>query len=167
MDPYVGEIRLFAGSYAPARWALCQGQLLPVQTFETLFALLGTTYGGDGSTTFGLPDLRGRVPVHESSAHPLGSTGGAEFVNLGVPNIAKHDHAFNATTALANQPAPGGNVPAQSATIQLYTEDQPSFVLSGSALVPFDAGGQPHDNMIPFQALSFIIALEGAFPSRP
>jgi microcystin-dependent protein len=167
MEPFFGEIRLFGGNYAPRGWLLCDGSLLPVQSFEVLFALLGTRFGGDGIQTFALPDLRGRVPVHASPQHPVGEKGGQEFVTLTAANFPKHDHAFNATTGLANQPTPGGNVPAQAATLQLYTEDQPAVTLSGSALVPFETGGQPHTNMIPFQALNYIIANNGIFPPRP
>jgi len=163
-DPYIGEIRLFAGSFAPAGWAMCQGQLLPISENDTLFNLIGTMYGGDGQETFGLPNLAGRAPIHRSSDLLQGEMGGSESVTLTIQQIPVHSHAFQATTALGNQPTPGGNVPAQGGTIQLFISDTPGTQLSADALQP-SGGSQPHENMQPFLAMSYIISLFGIYPT--
>src|SRR6187397_2000728 len=112
-QPYVGEIRMFAGNFAPAGWMFCEGQLLPISENETLFQLIGTTYGGDGQSTFALPDLRGRVPIHQGANFTLAETGGAETITLTVQQIPAHNHAFLGSTSTANDGSPGGNVVAQ------------------------------------------------------
>ena len=164
-DPYIGEIRMFGGNFAPAGWAFCMGQLYPISEYETLFNLIGTTYGGDGQETFGLPDLQGRFPVHLGAGLTLGQMAGVESVTLNTNQVAAHKHAFQATTALGNQPTPGGNVPAQSGTMQFFVEDVPNPQLSPDALQPYPGGGQPHENMHPFQVVSYIISLFGIYPS--
>jgi len=166
VDPFIGEIKMFCGNFAPVGWSFCDGSLVPISQAEPLFALINTTYGGDGQTTFGLPDLRGRFPVHRSSALPLGAVGGVEQVTLASNNVAAHTHPFQATKALADQATPAGNTTAQATTITLYVEDQPAVGLNAAALLPFAGGGQPHENMHPYQAVNYIIALEGIFPSR-
>src|SRR3954451_14142636 len=115
-QPYVGEIRIFAGNFAPAGWADCDGRLLPISENDTLFNLLGTTFGGDGQETFGLPDLQGRVPVHVGPQFQVGEKAGEEAVTLTSGQVPTHAHSFQATQALANQPTPGGNLTAQSGT---------------------------------------------------
>lgn len=168
MDPYIGEIKLFCGTFAPVGWTLCNGGLLQISLFDALFSLLGTTYGGDGVTTFGVPDLRGRLPVHRSPTMPLGQTGGTETVTLTSGQIAAHAHGFVASTALATDTGPAGNAPAQATSAQLFVEDALDQQLSPAALLPYrDGGSQPHENRHPFQAINYVIAVEGLFPPHP
>src|SRR5437764_2411090 len=122
-QPYVGEIRMFAGNFAPAGWMFCEGQLLPISEYETLFNLIGTTYGGDGQSTFALPDLRGRVPLHFGNGFTLAETGGAETITLTVSQIPAHSHAFLGSTGPGNQTNPQNSVTATSSSIQIYIED--------------------------------------------
>jgi microcystin-dependent protein len=163
-DPYIGEIRIFGGTFAPVSWNFCDGSLLPIAQFDALFNLIGTTFGGDGQTNFALPNLLGRIPVHRSNTLPVGLLAGTEEVTLTSNQVAAHNHAFQATTGLANQPTPGGNTPAQSGTVQLYTEDNANVPFDPRALLPVTGGNQPHDNMHPYQAINYIIALEGIYP---
>jgi microcystin-dependent protein len=168
-QPYVGEIRLFAGNFAPAGWMFCEGQLLPISENEVLFQLIGTTYGGDGENTFALPDLRGRVPIHQGigpglSNRILAEAGGTEEVTLTVNQTPSHTHSFLTSNALATQSNPGGNVPGQSPTVTLYIEDVPTVNLNAAAVTPV-GGSQPHTNLQPFLCLHFIISLFGIFPS--
>jgi len=164
-QPYVGEIRMFAGNFAPAGWQLCEGQLLPISENETLFNLIGTTYGGDGMTTFALPDLRGRVPVHQGNGYVLSQTGGSEIVTLAVPQMPAHSHPLIASTNLATSNRPDGRVPAQSRAVPLYTEGSPSVTLPAAAAGSV-GGSQPHENLQPYLCLNFIISLYGIFPSQ-
>jgi microcystin-dependent protein len=164
-QPYVGEIRMFAGNFAPSGWMFCEGQLLPIIENETLFQLLGTSYGGDGQSTFGLPDLRGRLPLHQGNGMVLAETGGVEEVTLTVNQIPTHNHAFLVSTDPANQASPSNNVPGNSASIDLYREGSVSENLAAQALGP--AGGStPHNNVQPFLCVDFIISLFGIFPSQ-
>jgi microcystin-dependent protein len=162
-DPYVGEIRMFGGNFAPAGWALCKGDLLAISENETLFQLIGTTYGGDGQETFGLPDLRGRFPVHQASGFVMGEMAGTEEETLSAQQIPVHSHSFLASQALASQPTPGGNLPAQSGTIQLFVQDTPAVPLDTTLMTPA-GGSQPHENMHPYLVINFIISLFGEFP---
>jgi len=166
-QPYVGEIRMFAGNFAPAGWMFCEGQLLPISENETLFNLIGTTYGGDGQTTFGLPDLRGRLPIHQGNSFTLGQSGGEETVTLTVPQMPAHTHAFLATTSPASSPSPVNQVPgiSQAATITPYGSDNPRVPLS-PASVSTVGGSQPHNNFQPYLCVDFIISLFGIFPSQ-
>jgi microcystin-dependent protein len=163
-QPYVGEIRMFAGNFAPAGWMFCEGQLLPISENETLFQLIGTTYGGDGQSTFALPDLRGRIPVHQGNGFILAETGGAEEITLTVNQIAAHSHALFASTNVATQSSPAGNVVAQSTAADLYVEDTPTASLAPTAIAPV-GGSQPHTNLQPYLCIDFIISLFGIFPS--
>jgi microcystin-dependent protein len=167
-QPYVGEIRIFAGNFAPAGWMFCEGQLLPISENETLFQLIGTTYGGDGESTFALPDLRGRVPVHQGSGAGttliLAETGGVEQVTLTVQQIPSHTHPMLATGNLASESAPGGQVFAQPQTVDAYVTAPPAVPLAPASCTPV-GGSQPHDNMQPYLCLNFIISLFGIFPS--
>jgi microcystin-dependent protein len=165
-QPYVGEIRMFAGNFAPAGWMFCDGQLLPIADNETLFDLIGTTYGGDGQSTFALPDLRGRVPVHFGNGFTLAETGGAETVTLTTSQIPAHTHDLLGTTANGTSPNPGGNLLAQSAaTIQPYTVESTTLNMNPGAIGPV-GGSQPHDNFQPYLCIDFIISLFGIFPSQ-
>jgi microcystin-dependent protein len=165
-QPYVGEIRMFGGNFAPAGWQFCEGQLLPISENETLFQLIGTTYGGDGQSTFALPDLRGRAPMHLSSANVIATTGGVETVTL-TPAQTPHDHGLVGTGDVANTTSPGSNVTfarTGNTTIVAYGSDAPLGSLAPSSVSPV-GGGQPHDNMQPYLCVSFIISLFGIFPS--
>jgi microcystin-dependent protein len=164
-QPYVGEIRMFAGNFAPAGWMFCEGQLLPISENETLFNLIGTTYGGDGQSTFGLPDLRGRLPVHQGNGFILAETGGVEEVTLTMQQIPIHTHAFQAVTDIGGASAPNGNFLAQSDTIKLYGTVNPTSQL-GPLSVTGLGGSQPHTNFQPYLCVDFIISLFGIFPSQ-
>src|SRR5438477_229788 len=168
--PFVGEIRMFPGNFAPAGWAFCDGSLLPISENDVLFQLIGTTFGGDGQTTFALPDLRGRVPMHQGtnpgtgSSYTLGELAGVESVTLTTQQIPAHTHALTATTAAGTQPNPGGNLLANSQGPQPYIQENPDGNLNAQALG--SAGGsQPHDNLQPYLGINFIISLFGIFPS--
>jgi microcystin-dependent protein len=164
-QPFVGEIRIFGGSFAPQGWATCDGQLLAIAQNDVLFQLIGTTFGGDGEETFALPDLRGRIPIHQGNGHVLGDRAGVETVTLTGPQLPVHTHAFAASTNLAQQSHPAGEVVAESANVQLYIEDAPSIAMSPQAILPV-GGSQPHDNLQPFLVVTFIISLFGIFPSQ-
>ena len=170
-NPYVGEIRLFAGNFAPLGWALCQGQLLSIAENDTLFSLIGTTYGGDGQQTFGLPDLRGRVPLHQGngpglSPRAIGELAGAETVTLTTAQLPAHSHSLVATSAPASATAgPAGGVLA-SASVKVYGSGAPSTAMAAAAISPTSGGGQPHQNMAPFLALNYIISLFGIYPQQ-
>jgi microcystin-dependent protein len=163
-QPYVGEIRMFAGNFAPLGWMFCEGQLLPIAENETLFNLIGTTYGGDGQSTFALPDLRGRIPIHQGNGVILAETGGAETITLTVNQIPSHTHALLASTGPGNVNTPGGNVTAESAAVRIYFEDQPTVSMAPAA-VGAVGGSQPHTNFQPYLCVNFIISLFGIFPS--
>ena len=162
-QPFVGEFRMFAGNFAPAGWMFCEGQLLPISEYETLFVLIGTTYGGDGESTFALPDLRGRIPIHNGNGFILAETGGVEQVTLTVNQIASHTHPLIATTSVANQSSPSNNLLAQSTAADLYIEDTATAGLASTAITP-TGGSQPHTNFQPYLCVNFIISLFGIFP---
>lgn len=166
-QPYVGEIRMFAGNFAPAGWMFCEGQLLPISEYETLFNLIGTTYGGDGQSTFALPDLRGRVPLHFGSGFTLAETGGVEEVTLTVSQIPSHAHPLLASSGLATSSSPQGNVPAAAGIVNIdaYGSDAPTTTVSPLS-VTSTGGSQPHTNFQPYLCLDFIISLFGIFPSQ-
>ena len=164
-QPYVGEIRMFGGNFAPAGWMFCNGALLPVSENETLFNLIGTTYGGDGQNTFALPDLRGRIPIHQGNGFILAETGGAETVNLTVTQIPAHNHAFLGSTNVATQSSPANNVVAQSTLAQMYIQDVADTPLAPTS-ISSAGGSQPHNNFQPYLCISFIISLFGIFPSQ-
>lgn len=162
-EAYIGEIRMFAGNFAPEGWALCNGQVISIAENNALFALLGTTYGGDGQTTFGLPDLQGRAPIHRSSTHPLGEKGGAETVTLSPLQMPVHTHVANANPNTAESGSPANNVWAKS-TMTSFTASAPDKAMSPYS-VQAVGGNQPHENMMPSLAISYIICLYGAYPS--
>ena len=163
-QPYVGEIKMFGGNFAPAGWMFCEGQLLPISENETLFQLIGTTYGGDGQSTFALPDLRGRLPLHQGNGAVLGETGGAEEVTLTVNQIPAHGHPAQAVAAPGTANTPVGNLLAESSAINLYLVDAPDSQMAGQAVTTV-GGSQPHSNFQPYLCVSFIISLYGIFPS--
>jgi len=162
--PYVGEIRMFAGTFAPAGWMDCDGQLLPISGNETLFQLIGTTYGGDGQSTFALPDLRGRVPVHVGAGIVLGEQAGVESVTLTAQQIPAHTHGHSASASPASTTGNPTGLTADAGTTLIYGADAPSIPLNAAAISTV-GGSQPHDNMAPFLAVSYIISMFGIFPS--
>jgi microcystin-dependent protein len=162
---FVGEIRLFAGNFAPAGWMFCDGQILPISENDQLFALIGTTYGGDGEATFALPDLRGRLPVHQGSGVILAETGGAESVTLTTQQIPVHMHTLMASTGPGTQNAPSNSVTAASPSVTLYTGDVTDSDMAASAVSP-TGGSQPHSNFQPYLCINFIISLFGEFPQQ-
>jgi microcystin-dependent protein len=169
MTAYVGEIRLFAGNFAPAGWAFCDGQLMAISENDTLFIVIGTTYGGDGQATFALPDLRGRVPIHMGTdpggnAYTIGQNGGVEEVTLTAQQTPTHNHALLATTTVSTQTSPAGALLAQSSSANIYVQDTGAFALAPNSMTPV-GGSQPHTNMQPYLGLNFIISLFGIFPS--
>lgn len=163
-DPYLGEIRMFAGNFAPQDWVMCDGRLLSISESEALYSLLGTTYGGDGVTTFGVPDLRGRAPFHQSSTYPLGAIGGTETVTLTQESLAQHTHLANVKTANGQSSAPAAHYWAGNADFTCYAQATPTVPFDPSAIG--QAGGtQPHENMMPFITMTFIMATAGIYPS--
>lgn len=163
-SPFVGEIRMFGGNFAPAGWAFCDGSLVAISQNPTLFQLIGTTYGGDGQNTFALPNLQSRVPVHVGPGFALGQTGGAETVTVTTSQIPAHSHVPQANPNPGTQSSPSGGVWAQS-TLNSFSSSAPSVAMDPGALG--NAGGsQPHDNMLPFLAVNFILSLFGIFPSQ-
>ncbi|WP_028060609.1 phage tail protein [Candidatus Solirubrobacter pratensis] len=164
-QPYVGEIRMFAGNFAPAGWMFCEGQQLPISENETLFQLIGTTYGGDGQSTFALPDLRGRLPLHQGNGFVLAETGGAEEITLSVAQLPAHSHPQIAVGgARGSQTSPAGALPAQSFNVTPYINDAPSGSFNAAA-VGTVGGSRPHTNFQPYLCVNFIISLFGIFPS--
>ena len=168
-QPYVGEIRMVGFNFAPAGWMFCEGQLLPISENETLFQLIGTTYGGDGESTFALPDLRGRIPIHQGSGGGnnviLAETGGAEEITLTVNQIAAHSHPLLASNSVSDQTSPAGKVLGESRPGSLnFYRDEPLNPMAPNAISPV-GGSQPHTNFQPYLCVNFIISLFGIFPS--
>lgn len=161
-QPYVGEIRMTGFNFAPTGWLLCQGQSLSISEYSTLFAVLGTTYGGDGQNTFNVPDLRGRMPVHQGPTRAIGSAAGTETVTLTGAQMPGHNHPAVGTTATGTQTAPAGATWAADVEVRQFASSA-NATMAGGALAP--AGGdQAHENMPPFVAVNFIIAAFGSFP---
>jgi microcystin-dependent protein len=168
-NPFIGEIRIFGGNFAPAGWAFCSGQLMPISENDALFALIGTTYGGDGQETFGLPDLQGRLPMHMGTgagltARVIGESGGVETVTLTSQQIPLHNHVPLAVSGNGNQSTPQNGVWA-GVTTSIYTSNPPGTAFNAT-LGGNTGGSQPHENLMPFLAVSFIISLFGIFPSQ-
>ena len=164
---YVGEIRMFAGNFAPAGWMFCNGQTLPISENDVLFTLIGTTYGGDGQETFNLPNLQGRLPIHQGTqagtTYQLGEMAGAEQVTLTVQQIPIHAHPLIATTAVGTAASPQGSVLAASGSSNVYRPAPAASALSNQTVGPV-GGSQPHTNFQPYLCVSFIISLFGEFP---
>ena len=170
MAALIGEIRMFAGNFPPNGWAFCDGSLIPISENNTLFTLIGTTYGGDGQNTFALPNLQSRFPIHQGigpdgTTFQLGETGGVESVTLTVQQIPNHTHPFLASTNVGTDPNPVNAVPSQAPQVKLYIEDQPSANAFANAITPV-GGSQPHENIQPFLCINFIISLFGVFPTQ-
>jgi microcystin-dependent protein len=171
-EPLLGEIRMFTGNFAPQGWAMCNGQLLPINQYQAVFSILGTTYGGNGTSNFALPDLRGRVPIHLGQGPGLspyiqGQSGGVENVTLLSSQMPVHNHLVNAVASGGNQPSPSGNLPAIESTGTSL--DYSNAVANGQmnpAMISNAGGGLPVPNVQPYLCINFIIALQGIYPSR-
>ena len=167
-EPFIGEIYMFGGNFAPAGWAFCNGQLLPISQYSALFALLGTTYGGDGQSTFALPDLRGRVPVHTGAGFVEGELTGTEAVTLTSQQIPAHTHQLKVSLGTSSLDTPAQNDVVADTTlagVRIYTDPAAPTTMSPTA-VGANVGGQPHENRMPYLAVNFIISLFGIFPSQ-
>jgi len=166
--PYVGEIRMFAGNFAPAGWAFCNGAQLAISENDVLFQLIGTTYGGDGQNTFNLPDLQSRVPVHMGtgggSSYVIGQNGGTESITLTTSQIPVHSHVPLCNSGPGNQGDPSGGIWGQQTTNVPYINVTPTLAMANNA-IGVAGGSQPHDNMVPFLVINFIISLFGIFPT--
>lgn len=167
-EPYVGEIRMFAGNFPPAGWAFCDGQPMPISENEVLFQLIGTTYGGDGETTFNLPDLQGRLPVHQGTSggmtYTLGESGGVEQVTLTVQQIPVHTHPMLGSKDAGNQSTPVNFMLAASNTVSMFKSSPVTGAMNAQSAGPA-GGSQPHTNFQPYLCINFIISLFGVFPS--
>jgi len=171
MDPFLGQIQAFGFNFAPRGWALCNGQLLPIAQNTALFSLLGTTYGGDGRTTFNLPDLRGRVSLHYGSGpglstRPIGQKGGAESVTLNTSEIPSHSHTANAAAEAADSGKPSGNALATPDGVMIYRANQAPDATLHAGTVGNTGGSQSHENMGPYLVINWCISLQGIYPSR-
>lgn len=169
-EPFVGEIRMFAGNFAPRGWAFCDGQLLAVSQNDALFSLFGTIYGGDGRTTFGLPDLRGRIPIHAGSGpglttRRLGEKSGAENVTLTASELPAHGHDVRVSTAVGTDSDPTGEYLGASPTVRVFRPGTPNMAMNSDAITAV-GGNQQHNNVMPFLCINFIVALVGIYPSR-
>lgn len=166
-QPFIGEIRMFAGTFAPAGWSFCNGALMPISENDALFQLIGTTYGGDGESTFGLPDLQSRVPIHigtlSGTTYILGEAGGVESVTLNAQTMPNHSHPFLATADIASTPNPQGNVIGRSSTVNEFIVTNPSVAMNAGILAP-EGGSAPHTNIQPYLVINFIISLFGIYP---
>ncbi|MGO0060369.1 phage tail protein [Brevibacillus fluminis] len=162
-EPFVGEIRLFANNYAPRGWMFCEGQILQINQNQALYSLLGNVYGGDGITTFALPDYRGRVPIHVSPNIPLGTAQGEENHTLTINEMPQHTHQVNASSNLASTPLPGGN--AWAAVDNTY-DPASTMVQMNAGAIGITGGSKPHSNMQPYLVMNYAIAVQGIFPSR-
>ncbi len=169
-DPFIAEIRIFAGNFAPRSWAFCDGQLLPISQNTTLFSLIGTTYGGDGRTTTALPDLKGRAPMHPEGQGPsdrrLGESSGTEWVTLTETQMPNHTHTQRAVSDLGNTKSPEGNVYADTDSVDIYQTASTSNLEAMDDNLQSQGGSQQHNNMQPYLTVNFIIALQGTYPSR-
>ena len=165
-EPFLSEIRIMSFNFAPKGWALCNGQLLPINQNQALFSLLGTTFGGDGRVNFALPDLRARTPIHVGSGHTLGERGGEQAHTLSIAEIPTHTHTVNATSVTATTNNPSNTLlTAQSTASNLYASAASGLVAMSASMVGNTGGSQAHLNMQPFLTLNFCIALQGIFPS--
>lgn len=170
-QPYVGEIRLFAGNFNPSGWAICDGTPLPISENEVLFQLIGTTYGGDGQETFNLPDLRGRVPVHmglagSGTTYQIGEMAGVEEVTLTIQQMPVHTHGFIASQDPGSAGSPSASVLANETNVNVYKAGIVPAIAMAAGMVQLDGGSQPHTNVQPYLCINYIISLFGIFPSQ-
>ncbi len=170
MDPFVAEVRIFPFNFAPRGWAFCNGQLMPISQNTALFSLLGTTYGGDGRSTFGLPNLQGNAPMHPGqgpglSLHDLGETGGAEYVILLESEIPSHSHTIQVSSLNSQSLTPSGTITGRGNPTPIYATTFTQATMAANAIAP-RGGSQPHNNMQPYIVLNFCIAMQGVFPPR-
>ena len=170
-EPFLGEIRMFAGTYAPRNWAFCDGQIIAVSQNEALFSLLGSTYGGDGRTSFGYPDMRGRLPIHTGTGpgltpRPLGQKQGTETVTLTPSQVPNHTHNIAVSSQTADQSSPAGHILAQNSAVQMYDTAKVTPKTLRDGLIGETGGSQAHSNLQPSLCLNFIISLIGIYPSR-
>jgi microcystin-dependent protein len=161
--PFIGEIRMFAGNFPPAGWALCDGQPQAISENDSLFVVIGTTYGGDGEETFNLPDLRGRVPVHQGNNHIIGEAGGVQSVTLTTQQLPVHTHAVIGSQDNGNNASPANAILAGSTTVTPYASENATAVMAANSVSPV-GGSQPHENLSPYLCINFIISLFGQFP---
>jgi microcystin-dependent protein len=169
-EPFIGEIRMFGGTFAPAGWAFCNGATMPISENDTLFTLIGTTYGGDGQETFQLPDLQGRVPMHAGTGkdgitYTIGEKGGVESVTINTNQLPTHTHPMLGSGDIANSANPGNSVVARSPQVNAFLNATPTNQMSPQSVSP-DGGSQPHENLQPYLCISFIISLFGVFPAQ-
>ena len=164
-QPFIGEIRLFAGNFAPSGWMYCNGQLLQISENETLFNLIGTTYGGDGQSTFALPNLQSRVPVHQGNGYTFAQMAGVETVTLTANQLPSHSHAPQGNSGSGTLNNPANNVWAAAASAKQFTDQAANSVMNAAAMTS-SGGSQPHDNMVPYLTVNFIISLFGIYPSQ-
>jgi microcystin-dependent protein len=165
-SPFVGEIRLVGFNFAPQGWAFCNGAILPISQNDVLFSLIGTTYGGDGQSTFALPDLKGRVPIHQGAGFVVGERSGVENITLLNSQMPVHNHLVMAAAGVGNQASPAGGTFAASVARQYSGPPAALTTTMAPASVASSGGNQPHDNMLPFLAVNYIISLFGIYPSR-
>lgn len=170
-EPFIGEIVLFAGNFAPRGWALCDGQLLPISQYQALFSILGTQFGGDGRSYFALPDLRGRAPIHAGNGPGLtnrniGAKGGTETVTLNTTQIPSHNHTAYAADAFPDQTSPQNMMLAKKNRTHQYHAPTSTNLTMNQQTIGNTGGSQAHNNMPPFLTINYIIALQGVFPSR-
>ena len=169
-QPYIGEIRMFAGNFPPAGWAICNGAPQAISENDTLFAVIGTTYGGDGQETFNLPDLQSRVPMHQGTnsfgtTYNIGEAAGVEEVTLSTQQIPSHNHAFLCSSDSGSAQSPDNAVPGSGTAITIYRASPPATPMN-AASIGVSGGSQPHDNMMPFICINYIISLFGIFPTQ-
>jgi microcystin-dependent protein len=168
-QPYIGEIRMVGFNFAPVGWAFCNGQTLPISDYEALFNLIGTTYGGNGTTTFNLPDLQGRIPFDQGSSQGnsmvIGQPGGSENVTLITSQIPAHNHALAASSSPGAQPSPSGGLWAAASTLDQFSTEAPTHTMAASTVLA-TGGSLPHDNIPPYLVVNFVISLFGVFPSQ-
>lgn len=163
-DPFIGEIRMFGGTFAPMGWAMCDGQIIPIAQNDVLFSVIGVTYGGDGINTFALPDLRGRVPIHRGTNYNVGQQGGSETVSMSVQQLPNHTHQTHCYSQSSDSTTPQSCVCGVS-SLNMYSATAPNANMASQSVSPA-GGGQPHDNIMPYLTVTFIIALEGLYPTQ-
>jgi microcystin-dependent protein len=171
-EGFIGEVRMFAGTFAPKNWAFCEGQILSIASNSALFSLLGTTYGGNGTTTFALPDLRGRVPIHAAQGpglgfYTLGEKGGTETNTLTVAQLPAHNHSVFGVASVGNQNSPSGNLPADTKLLDKEYSNGTASTSMNPAMIGQTGGNQPVNNIQPYLGINFIICLYGVYPARP